>query len=501
MPRSKPTPCSSVRRSMLALIGGAGLLLSVGQARAQVGINLRLMPLGDSITEGYLSTDGNGYRGALFTTLSGQVGTLDFVGSRDAGTMVDPDNEGHIGDKINDIASIIDGELKTYKPNIIALHIGSNDLNGGYEVSTAPDRLAALIDQIVADEPDATVMVAQLIVNGVATTEARIQAYNAQIPAIVEARAKKGEHVLVVSMSSLTTADLQDKLHPNDTGYQKMAANWDTGVKKAIANGWIVDPIAGSLAHPVGTIASGVAGLCLNDQNNSTTSGAAADISACSNDPSQQWDANAGMILIHGECLDVDDGGSANGTPVDVRTCNGNASQQWTNVRGTLVNSATHKCLDDPNSSTATGTQLDIWTCNGGDNQKWQLPSVGSVTSGINGKCLDNYGGFGANLNPVDIYTCNQTHAQLWRVSNNLMRIQGKCLDITGGGTADGTPVEIYQCTGRDNQTWVPAMSMLVNPASGKCLDDPKGSTTNSTQLDLATCTGAASQKWVVPSY
>ena len=483
------------------MFGGAVLSLSFGPAYAQVGINLRLMPLGDSITAGYLSSTGDGYRGPLFTTLSGQVGTLNFVGSQFDGTMADPNNEGHFGDEINAIAGLATGELNTYRPNIITLHIGSNDLNNNYDVSTAPTRLAALIDQIVAAEPDATVLVAQLIPNANATVEARIVTYNAAIPAIVQARASKGEHVFVVSMSSLTTADLHDGLHPNDTGYQKMANAWDAAIKQVISAGWITYPVAGSLAHPLGTITSGVAGECLNDPGNSSSDSTVVEVASCSNAASQQWDVNSGSIRINGKCLDIDGGGSANGTPVDIYSCNGGTNQVWTNKNGTLYNAVANKCLDDPNSSNVTGTHLQIWECNGGANQKWQLPSVGPIQSGIAGKCLDNYAASDADRNPTDLYTCNQSAAQQWQVSNNLVRIGGKCLDIAGAGTADGTPVELYQCTGNENQVWMPVGGMLVNPATGKCLDDPKSSTANTTQIDIAACTGAANQKWAPPSY
>jgi len=43
--------------------------------------------------------------------------------------------------------------LAASRPDVILLHIGINDLNRDIAVATAPDRLAALIDQIYADRP------------------------------------------------------------------------------------------------------------------------------------------------------------------------------------------------------------------------------------------------------------------------------------------------------------------------------------------------------------
>ena len=72
----------------------------------------------------------------------------------------------------------------------------------------APSRLASLIDQILTAEPDATVLVAQLVINGDPTLESERETFNSQLPAIVQARANAGKHVALVDMSALTTADL-----------------------------------------------------------------------------------------------------------------------------------------------------------------------------------------------------------------------------------------------------------------------------------------------------
>ena len=491
------------RRLLASLLSAAtGCLLGSGAASAQVGVALRLMPMGDSITAGYQSSTGNGYRGPLFNQLAGQVGTLDFVGSQIDGTMTEPSNEGHYGYKIADIAGLATGVVQSYRPNIILLHIGSNDLNTTHAVGNTPQQLASLIDQIVAAEPDATLLVAQLIPSQYPATESAIEDYNAQIPAIVQARAAKGEHVAVVSMDNLPASDYADTLHPNDAGYAQMAANWDAGIQGAINAGWIGSPVPGSISHPLGIIASGIAGQCVNNLDGSSADGNPAGLAQCGTAAAQQWDPNGdGAIITNGKCLDNTAGGAANGNKVELWDCNGGSNQVWTAKNGTLVNPATNKCLDDPNSSTAPGTQLEIWDCNGGNNQKWQLPTVGLVTSGVAGKCLDDFGGNDADLNPVDSYGCNQTAAQQWRVADNLVKIGGKCLDIDAGGTASGTPVELYHCTGGANQVWVPTSGTLVNPASGKCLDNPGSSATNGTRLDIATCSGTPGQSWTLPSY
>jgi hypothetical protein len=289
------------------------------------------------------------------------------------------------------------GDLNTYKPNIVTLDIGINDLGQNYQVSTVPDRLASLIDQILAAEPDATVLVAQLIVNSTASVEAEVVTFNDQIPAIVQARANSGKHVVMVDMSALTTADLEDGLHPNDTGYQLMANAWDAAIQKVIAAGWITYPLGGSATRPVGAIYSGISGMCLDDYSGSGIAGTEADISACSGSVSQQWNIDNGSVSINNLCLDVTGGSTNNGALVDLWSCTGAANQVWKFQNGNLVNPASGRCLDDPGYSTSSGTQLQIYSCNGGANQQWQIPSEGSVSSGVSGKCLDVFGGATTN--------------------------------------------------------------------------------------------------------
>ena len=249
-------------------------------------------------------------------------------------------------------------------------------------MADAPSRLASLIDQILTAEPDATVLVAQLIVNGDPTIESEVVTFNNALPAIVQARASAGKHVYLVDMSALTTADLDGTLHPNDTGYQLMANAWFAAIQQVAAYGWITDPVAGSATRPTGAIYSGISGKCLDNFGGSSTAGTPADLYDCNGSAAQQWNLNNGAIIINNLCLDIHGGGTSDGTLVDLFSCNQQPNQMWTVQNGALYNPASGKCLDDPGYNTANGTQLDIYDCNGGANQQWRVPSEGSVVSG-----------------------------------------------------------------------------------------------------------------------
>lgn len=131
------------------------------------------------------------------------------------------------------------------------MHANSPAASESYD--TAPDRLGSLIDQCIEGNPDAVVLVAQIINAGDPATEARIQTYNNVVPGVVAQRANAGQHVVVVDMRSVTTAYLKDDLHPNDSGYKMMADLWFASIKAVDAKGWIkpplgLPPVSGSTA-------------------------------------------------------------------------------------------------------------------------------------------------------------------------------------------------------------------------------------------------------------
>ncbi|MET9843218.1 ricin-type beta-trefoil lectin domain protein [Streptomyces ossamyceticus] len=334
---------------------------------------LRVMPLGDSITWGVGSSTGNGYRAPLWNRLAADGHPLDFVGTGRAGSMSDPDNEGHSGYKIHQITALTDAALTRYRPNVVTLHIGTNDLNESYQVSTATARLRSLVDRITAAAPDATVLVASLVVSTSGSEEQYRAAYNQAVPTIVRDAQAAGKHVAYVDMSGLTTADLVDALHPNDSGYQKMADAFHRGVRTADSAGWLRNP-----APAPARVESGLAGKCLDVSGANTADGTAVQIWSCGGSANQVWSAYTdGTLRSLGKCLDVSGSGTANGSKVQLWTCHGGANQVWQPYDGGYRNPASGRCLDVPGFSTTDGTQLHLWDCHGGSNQKWTTLAAG----------------------------------------------------------------------------------------------------------------------------
>jgi lysophospholipase L1-like esterase len=226
-------------RSRLAVLLLAAVTVVVPAAGAHAAVvsgrAVKIMPLGDSITWGVGSSTSSSYRADLWSRLVGGAGlAVDFVGSGQSGSVPDTDNEGHSGWRIEQLTASIDGWLATAQPDVVLLHIGTNDMNQNFDIANAPARLGQLLDRIHADRPDATVLVAQIVPSLDATVNARVNSYNAAVPSVVGPRSYTR---LVDLNSTLTAADLSDTLHPNDGGYAKMADLWYAALEPVLGGG------------------------------------------------------------------------------------------------------------------------------------------------------------------------------------------------------------------------------------------------------------------------
>ncbi|MET9357231.1 SGNH/GDSL hydrolase family protein [Streptomyces sp. NPDC006617] len=220
-----------------AILGGAtlaaGFLLSrTASASVPEESNggVRLMPLGDSITDGFTFYPGS-YRVELWRRLAADGHTVDFVGSLTNGPadLGDHDHEGHTGWRIDQLDANIDFWLQQSDPRTVLLLIGTNDLNQNHDIANAPARLSALIDRIRTAKAQCELFVATVPPQANGTLEARVKAYNAALPDVVS---QKGPRTHLVPMyDALTTADLADGIHPTEAGYQKMAAVWHDALR------------------------------------------------------------------------------------------------------------------------------------------------------------------------------------------------------------------------------------------------------------------------------
>lgn len=202
---------------------------------------VRIMPLGDSITYDNNSLDGpnprpvgerHAYRNYLWYKLTNADYNVNFVGSRYTGQDIHPsfdgNNEGWPGITSYDLADRTYGFLELSRPNIVLLHIGTNDH------STSIWGLNDLLDEIDRYESDysrhVTVVLAKILSSTHAESAAIRYEYNHNLGSLANSRKHDGDDIVVVDMYSGAginySTDMVDTSHPNNTGYYKMAKVW-----------------------------------------------------------------------------------------------------------------------------------------------------------------------------------------------------------------------------------------------------------------------------------
>src|SRR5579884_1245843 len=222
--------------------------LTLSRTHASARQIITILPLGDSITYGAGSSDKGGYRTFLWRECLKNGYRIRFVGTRSSGPRnIDTYNEGHPGWRIDQISSHVIPWLILYRPQIILLFIGTNDILQRHDVSHAPDRLSLLIDEIAFTLPKSTLIVASVTplndsilyaskkYSSSVDFNANIIAYNAAIPVLVRWEDARGKHVQYVDMyDAVPVYDLADGIHPDDAGYELMANVWYTSLTKLL---------------------------------------------------------------------------------------------------------------------------------------------------------------------------------------------------------------------------------------------------------------------------
>jgi hypothetical protein len=202
-------------------------LLPAASAQAR----LKIMPLGDSITAGDRY---GGYRQMLYELLAQDGIRFEFVGSLKGGDVPDPHHEGHSGWRIDQIEDgIAGGWLRIYKPDLVLLHIGTNDIWQNRDLVNAPARLSALIDDILSRSTNTRIIVSQILpMTNDPNFEIEVMKYNVAIADVVSS---KSSSVCLVDMHAPFSADdLVDGVHPTKSVYAKMARIWEPAIRAMV---------------------------------------------------------------------------------------------------------------------------------------------------------------------------------------------------------------------------------------------------------------------------
>ncbi|EAW38598.1 GDSL-type esterase/lipase family protein [Lyngbya sp. PCC 8106] len=213
---------------------------------------VRIMPLGDSITRGQVGTSvpeevEEGYRLGLFNRLTDFGLSVDFVGSQSSGSenLFDKDHQGHPGFTSRQLTRGqgdepgVDGWIPAANPEVILLMAGTNNSN-----NTA-DQMIQDLDSLIDRIFNQNGFTGELLVSTIPpfNSESRlservpnIEAYNAQIPTVINNYLQQGKTITFVDMfnspNGLTADDItpppddRNGIHPTVIGYDKIAQFW-----------------------------------------------------------------------------------------------------------------------------------------------------------------------------------------------------------------------------------------------------------------------------------
>lgn len=248
--------------SLIALLAAlVPALLLAGRpavtATAATAVPVRIMPLGDSIT----GSPGC-WRALLWNKLQSTGFTnIDFVGTQPpqgCGIPYDGDNEGHGGALASGIVSQnqLPGWLAATNPNIVLMHLGTNDVWNGQTPTQILASYTTLIGQMRANNPNMIVLVAQIIPmnpSNCTTCAQGVVNLDAAIPAWATSLSTAQSPIVVVDQWTgfNDATDTVDGVHPNDSGNQKMSDRWYPPLAAALGG----TPVTSTTTPPTTTTA------------------------------------------------------------------------------------------------------------------------------------------------------------------------------------------------------------------------------------------------------
>jgi hypothetical protein len=360
---------SVFRAALLAMLLSVCALVIPGSASAAAPT--RIMALGDSIT----GSPGC-WRALLWQHMQNTGYTdVDFVGTLPAqgcGFSYDGENEGHGGFQATGIANNnqLPGWLSATQPDIVLMHLGTNDVWNNVATSAILGAYTKLLGQMRASNPAMKVLVAKIIPMNPSNCTAcaqRVVDLNNAIPGWAQSNSTTASPVTVVDQWTgfSTSADTTDGVHPNSTtGIQKIESRWYPALTALLTPG---------TTPPTGNALVGAqSGRCLDVIGGSAlANGSQVQLWDCHSQTNQQWASTSASELRVGgaaKCLT----GSSQGTVVSIGDCNGGAGQKWTlNTNGSITAGQSGLCLDATGNGTANGTKVTLWSCHGQTNQRW----------------------------------------------------------------------------------------------------------------------------------
>ncbi len=218
----------------------------------------KIMPLGDSITQGGINGAGPAYasyRYPLFYKLTGAGHAVDFVGTftvlhnnatanatlyPNYNTTFDKNHQADWGKKAVYLDTYITSWLNALptggKPDIAIINIGTNDAAGGTPVATFTNQVNGIIAKLRAANPNITIVLSNLMV--IPSYQAAFTNINNAIAGIVTAQNTTASRVVLADIASgLPSGSRYDGIHPNAIGEEHLATVYFNALQPFLGSG------------------------------------------------------------------------------------------------------------------------------------------------------------------------------------------------------------------------------------------------------------------------
>ncbi len=199
---------------------------AAGQTKESSPTSIRIMCIGDSITEGGKSFEV--YRPLLRKKLGFDV---IFVGSKGG----DLKHEGYGGRNVAFLAETVPANFARFPADAILIHAGHNNFAKDKPVPGIITNTRKLIEGCRKANPNVSVFLGQVITSKKLPKYSYIPGLNSSLAKLVtELNSDKSRVILVDHASGFDpdTMTVPDKVHPNARGAEHMAQRWAAAIKQ-----------------------------------------------------------------------------------------------------------------------------------------------------------------------------------------------------------------------------------------------------------------------------
>lgn len=197
---------------------------------------VRVMPLGDSITEG--GPRSGKWRFPLWEKLTAAGYFITYVGSRSTETRIGQIlHEGYGGKNVQFLADQLDKSFPSPAPDIVLLHAGHNNDSAEAPVPAMLAATERIIASSRAANPHVIVLLAQVIPSLKLPKYSCLPEFNAALPALAARLSTPDSPVIVVDHATgfdPATDTLDDRVHPNASGAAKITDRWFEALTKIL---------------------------------------------------------------------------------------------------------------------------------------------------------------------------------------------------------------------------------------------------------------------------